>query len=71
MWQKLFIFGVGTDENGTNTGEIVNGNLLSSFTYLRNNTQGLVCKLNQPLKVINFLCISNILSSLACLHAHR
>lgn len=36
-WQKLFIFGVGTDENGANAREIVNGNLLSSFTYLQNN----------------------------------
>jgi len=38
MWHRLFIFGVGTDENGANAGEIVNGNLLSSFTYLQNNT---------------------------------
>jgi len=42
MWQKLFVFGVGTDENGANGGEIVNSNLLSSFTYLQNNN--LLCK---------------------------
>lgn len=38
IWQKLFIFSVGTDKNGTYTEEIVKGNLLSSFTYLQNNS---------------------------------
>lgn len=39
MWQKFFIFGVGTNENDTNGGggKIVNSNLLSSFRYLQNN----------------------------------
>jgi hypothetical protein len=57
MCQKLFIFGVGTDENGANIGEIVNGNL-SSFTcritICDSNAEhclGLFYKLNQPLKV--------------------
>lgn len=36
MWQELFIFGVGTDENGANAEGIVNSNLLSSFPYLWN-----------------------------------